>query len=144
MRTKNTKTKGLFLDVKPGIRYHLILSTAGNITMEADRIIYEQEAKKLIGQLLDQQHLAIRLEKEGKINDAVLVYEKLVADQIDDVHSYHRLFQYYSQNGKPEQVHRICTAYIEMTYALEAIGVMRKDLMSLRDVFSQYTGASGV
>jgi tetratricopeptide (TPR) repeat protein len=81
---------------------------------------------------------AIELENAGKVNETIEIYEKLVVDQIDDVHSYHRLFQYYSQIGRLEEVHRICAAYIEMTNALEAIGIVRKDLTSLRNVFEQY------
>lgn len=52
------------------------------------------------------------LEKEGRLDEAINLYEQNLIDQFDDTHSYERLHSIYFQRGEYTKVIRVNQAFL--------------------------------
>jgi tetratricopeptide (TPR) repeat protein len=66
----------------------------------------------LEGEIVDRNLKGIELEKQGKEEQAISLYEANVADHFDGSHPYNRLRILYKSRGDYTNAIRVCEAYI--------------------------------
>ena len=69
-------------------------------------------ADALEGTMVDRNMKGIALEKQGKADKAMALYEANIADQFDGSHPYNRLRILYKTRGNYVDAIRVCEAYI--------------------------------
>jgi len=104
-----------------GIRYNLLLHFGGGSSVGAD-LDYYHEATKLEQIIVDRNLRGKALEKEGRVEEAIQLYEQNVADCVDTPFPYRRLRIIYTKQGEIDEAIRVCKAYVEASERLaEAI-----------------------
>jgi tetratricopeptide (TPR) repeat protein len=66
----------------------------------------------LEGEVVARNLRGIELEKQGKENEAIALYEANIADHFDGSHPYNRLRIIYKSLGSYVDAIRVCEAYI--------------------------------
>lgn len=56
-----------------------------------------------------------RLEKEGRIEEAINLYEQNIANQIDSTHPYERLHSLYFERGEYTKAMRVGQAFLALS-----------------------------
>lgn len=69
-------------------------------------------ADALEGAMVDRNMKGIALEKQGKEDKVIALYEANIADQFDGSHPYNRLRILYKARGNYIDAIRVCEAYI--------------------------------
>jgi hypothetical protein len=127
----------IFVHEKPGIRYYYLLKTIPALPEDVPSRPYIDEMDRILSQLYNRKAEAIKLEKHNRNDEVVLFYEQQVADAFEDPHAYFWLCKYYIDHNKPQDVRRICQAFLEMTGKLTALGYDHPYRHDLADVFSK-------
>ena len=68
---------------------------------------YRKELSKIENNLVNRNLKGIKLEKEGKIDKAIKLYEKNIEEEFDGSHPYERLAIIYSKKGSLEDEIRV-------------------------------------
>ena len=130
----------MFAGVPPGLRAFLLNDLA--LTLARQRKgkpeAYGKESDRIYNQLYQRNARAIDLERAGRIDDAITLYETLVADMFDGPHPYHRLRIIYTRRHQYDQALRACRAFIQTADALIKLGCPRTDLPVKRAKFVEW------
>lgn len=123
----------IYLEYPLGIRYILLLhyeDKTGKADFVKDVLPYHRQASRIENIIVDRNIKGTELEKSGRIEEAINLYEKNIADYADTPHPYNRLRVIYSKRKQYDEAIRVCKAYIEMSSKLaEAV---RKELGDLK------------
>lgn len=123
----------IYLEYPIGIRYMLLLhyeDKTGKADFTKDVLPYHRQASRIEDIIVTRNIKGIELEKSGKIDEAINLYEKNVADYADTPHPYNRLRVIYTKRKQYAEAIRVCKAYIEMSNKLaEAV---RKEIGDLK------------
>ena len=68
--------------------------------------------RMLLFEMMERNRVAREMEKAGKIDDAIALYEKNIRDKFDSPHGYERLVLIYDKLGKHEEVMRVAQTYL--------------------------------
>lgn len=105
--------KNAFTQYPLGIRY-ILLSYYKDDNFPS----FYKEANKLENMLVDRNTIGYDLEKENKVEEAIIFYEQNIADMIDTPHPYERLRIIYTRQKNYPAAIRVCQAYIDMSNSL--------------------------
>ena len=89
----------------------------------------------LLDVMVDKNLNGKNLETQGKVNEAIALYEENISDLFDGSHSYERLRVIYTKRNQLADAIRVCRAYIEIVDMLLKDGSRRSDLNPKRDKF---------
>ena len=110
--------KELFAQYPMGIRYLLFLHWIGWVTGQGgpwfDKTPYYQEQGRIENILVERNGKGIQLEKAGRLDAAIKLYEQNVVDCADTPHPYDRLRVIYTQRKQYDDAIRVCKAYIQL------------------------------
>ncbi len=82
--------------------------------MEYEEMLAHYDIQNSIEDILvDRNVNGKQLEKDGRTEDAVELYEANVADCFDGSHPYDRLRIIYSKHGRYSEAIRVCEAYLK-------------------------------
>ncbi len=95
-------------------------------------------ASQLPSILVDRNLKGKTLEKKGKIEEAVKLYEVNVTDRCPDMQPYDRLRIIYTNKKYYAEAIRICHAYVDMANSLLNAGTARHDVLRKRDRFMNH------
>lgn len=104
-----------------GIRFNLLMyydSPNGDYLREV--VPYQQEAYKIESIIVERNLTGKSLEKELKVDEAILLYENNIADFSDTPFPYDRLRIIYSKRKQYNDAIRVCQAYIDMCNTLSS------------------------
>lgn len=82
---------------------------------------------KIFGVMVDRNLKGKALEKEGRVDEAIALYEQNVEDWFEGGHPYDRLRIIYTKRGRVADAIRVCDAFVAVTDELIALGVRRSD-----------------
>jgi len=94
--------------------------------------------EEFFGDMVDHNLKGIELEKAGRVDDALLLYEANVAMGFGGSHPYDRLRVIYSKRGQLDDAIRVCQAFVKLAETLIGSGLPYADLPSKRDRFMQW------
>lgn len=122
----------IYIEIAPGIRYYKLLRFLQEIPRHLSNRPYIDEMDQILKQMYSLQTTAAELEAQGKISQAIAVYEIVTQAQFDNPHSYIRLCQLYHDMDKPKKVVTICNRYLHMAQNLKELGFgdPRRDLIA--------------
>jgi tetratricopeptide (TPR) repeat protein len=130
----------LYTDAAPSLRAFLLNDLALKMAQarKGDPTPYGRESDRIFEKLFERNEKAIALERAGRIDDAIALYEANIADMFDGNHPYDRLRVLYSQRKQYAEALRVCQRFIEMADALLQLGSPRTDLRPKRDGFVEW------
>jgi len=99
---------------------------------------YTTEANRIDNDFAKRSASASQLEKAGKLDKAIKIYESMIADVFDGSHPYTRLRIIYSKQKRYDQAIRVCDQFITMADQMIKLGSSRKDLRSKRQQFREW------
>ena len=119
------------------ISFHLLSFRPPDLSLE------ELEATSTIERevaaiMVERNLLGIELEKAGRIDEAVALYESNLADWFGGNHPYDRPRVIYSRTGRYRDAIRVCEAFVSMADELIALGSPRVDLLPKRETFAAW------
>lgn len=115
-KPKLTPPKRLFTEYPLGIRYALLFDYYGNLIGKHPYEVckqYHDYCSQLEDIIVDRNVMGKALEKEGKLDKAILLYEQNVSDLVDTPHPYTRLRIIYTKQKLYDEAIRVCIAYID-------------------------------
>jgi len=119
--SKPLPPREIFAEYPTGIRMVLLLHYDDN-RPEADYmndvVPYHSESSRIEQTIVDRNLQGAQLEKEGRLDDAIRLYEANIADCVDTPHPYHRLRVIYSKRKQFEEAIRVCEAYVSASKQL--------------------------
>lgn len=119
----------MFLDHPPGIRSQLLSSLSlklFDVDMKQSQA-YARAADTLGAVFSKRISQAALLEREGEIDKAIRIYQKVADDLFDGSYPYERLRILYSKRKEYDKAIRACQQYIEMANTLLELGAPRED-----------------
>lgn len=104
-------------EIKNGTPMEMLYEAFRQISMQEDlerelRWAYSKASDHLLGIMVDRNNEGKELEKQGKIDLAIELYEANVTDKFDGSYPYDRLWLIYRDRGDYDNAIRICDAYI--------------------------------
>jgi hypothetical protein len=90
--------------------------------------------------MLERNEHGVKLEREGKIGQAIALYEQNVTARFDGPYPYERLRNIYDRRKQYHDALRVCKVFVEMSYTLQKLGAPRRDLEQLREKFLSHSG----
>lgn len=112
----------IFKEYAPGIRYYKLLKSLPQIPLQVPNRPYIEELDLIVSRMYDMQNTADQLDKQGKTEQAVELYEQIVAAQFDHPRAYLRLCDLYLQQGQPRKADEVCVAYLKMVQTINELG----------------------
>ena len=137
-KTKWPSPKRAYANKPPGLRAYLLRQAISQEMPTETMKAYTTEANRIDNEFSKQNTSASRLEKAGKLDKAIKIYESMIADLFDGSHPYTRLRIIYSKQKRYEQAIRVCAQFINMTDQMIKLGSSRKDLRSKRQQFREW------
>jgi tetratricopeptide (TPR) repeat protein len=104
--------------------------------VDSDEFPARPEAENELSLVMVERNLkGGELEKAGRVDEAIKLYEQNVADKAETNYAYHRLRIIYTKRGNLRGAIRVCKAFIALDYerVTEAEkGFFRKQLVKLK------------
>ena len=98
-------------------------------------------ADTLEGTMVDRNMKGIALEKQGKEDKAIALYEANIADQFDGSHPYNRLRILYKTRGNYMDAIRVCEAYIANSAQDQKLyESFRSEISKLKEMMAEVPG----
>ncbi len=94
------------------VLYHILISMQSETNDLKEMQILAAVADEQEEIMVDRNTKGMALEKQGKEDSAIVLYEANVADQFDGSHPYNRLRILYMDRGSYIDTIRVCEAYI--------------------------------
>lgn len=132
--------KEAYREVPAGLREFLLNELALELSLgqKGDPMAYAREADRISQRLFARNVRGVELERAGKVDRAIDVYEANVADMFGGNHPYDRLRVIYSKRKQYDQALRVCRSFVEMADALMKLGSPRSDLPVKRRKFAEW------
>lgn len=109
----------IFPEYPPGIRMVLLMhyeNPSGDYVH--DVLPYSKAASKIEDKIVERNMKGQQLEKELRIDEAIKLYEKNIAEFADTPYPYERLRIIFTKRKQYDDAIRVCQAYIEMSRQL--------------------------
>lgn len=99
--------------VKIANTVNIVLKTEVHVAYVNDKIVGNDNTE-LLYRTTNRNNIGIKLEKGGKIEDAIKVYEENVKAGFPATHSFNRLIVLYKRLKRPLDEKRVCEEYIKV------------------------------
>lgn len=133
--SKDAQAQKALADEPPGIRSYLLLGLSGAASELSDIERYMREADKIDDKMVKRNLRGIELEKKGKVDQAVKLYEQNVAEWFPGNHPYNRLRIIYTKRKQYDDAIRVCQRFVDVADRLVELGSPRSDLAPKRERF---------
>lgn len=120
------------------LSYHLLSrGVTGHLNIEEHQAISSVQ-DKISGAMVNRNLEGKALEREGRVDEAIALYEQNVEDWCGGSHPYDRLRIIYTKGGRVADAIRVCDAFVAVVDELIALGSPRSDLLVKRQKFAKW------
>ena len=119
-RKKKPPARKAYRDYPLGLRACYIQKDIDALAKKDDDrwMSYQKECNRILGIFADRNGHGIELEKQGRMDEAITVYESNIADWADTPYPYKRLRIIYTKRKQYDDAIRVCQKYIDTTRGL--------------------------
>jgi tetratricopeptide (TPR) repeat protein len=116
----------------------LYLNIDSGLMSDEEARAYADAERELYEVMVERNLRGRALEHQGRVDDAIALYEQNVSDRFGGDHPYERLRVIYTKRKQYDDAIQVCQIFIDVADALLSSGSRRSDLKPKREKFAEW------